>query len=123
MAGAGAGLEGIVATSSKICFIDGGQGVLSYCGYNIHVLADNATFEEVVYLLWNGKLPNKQELAGLKSALVAERELPTEVIGFLKAVPKGAAPMDVLRSAVSMLSLYDPLAADNSDEANYPCAL
>jgi citrate synthase len=118
MAGAGAGLEGIVATSSKICFIDGGQGVLSYCGYNIHVLADNATFEEVVYLLWNGKLPNKQELAGLKSALVAERELPTEVIGFLKAVPKGAAPMDVLRSAVSMLSLYDPLAADNSDEAN-----
>jgi citrate synthase len=118
MAGAGAGLEGIVATSSKICFIDGGQGVLSYCGYNIHVLADNATFEEVIYLLWNGKLPNKQELAGLKSALVAERELPTEVIGFLKAVPKGAAPMDVLRSAVSMLSLYDPLAADNSDEAN-----
>jgi citrate synthase len=118
MAGAGAGLEGIVATSSKICFIDGGQGVLSYCGYNIHVLADNATFEEVIYLLWNGKLPSKQELAGLKSALVAERELPTEVIGFLKAVPKGAAPMDVLRSAVSMLSLYDPLAADNSDEAN-----
>jgi citrate synthase len=118
MAGAGAGLEGVVATSSKICFIDGGQGVLSYCGYNIHVLADNATFEEVIYLLWNGKLPNKQELAGLKSALVAERELPTEVIGFLKAVPKGAAPMDVLRSAVSMLSLYDPLAADNSDEAN-----
>jgi citrate synthase len=118
MAGAGAGLEGIVATSSKICFIDGGQGVLSYCGYNIHVLADNATFEEVIYLLWNGKLPNKQELAGLKSALVAERELPTEVIGFLRAVPKGAAPMDVLRSAVSMLSLYDPLAADNSDEAN-----
>jgi citrate synthase len=118
MAGAGAGLEGIVATSSKICFIDGGQGVLSYCGYNIHVLADNATFEEVIYLLWNGKLPSKQELAGLKSALVAERELPIEVIGFLRDVPKGAAPMDVLRSAVSMLSLYDPLAADNSDEAN-----
>jgi citrate synthase len=118
MAGAGAGLEGVVATSSRICFIDGGQGVLSYFGYNIHTLADNATFEEVIYLLWNGKLPNKQELAGLKSALVAERELPNEVVGFLRTVPKGAAPMDVLRTAVSMLSLYDPLAADSSDEAN-----
>jgi citrate synthase len=118
MAGAGAGLEGVVATSSKICFIDGSQGVLSYFGYNIHILADNATFEEVIYLLWNGKLPNKQELAELKSALIAERELPNEVVAFLSRVPKGSAPMDVLRTAVSMLSLYDPLAADNSDEAN-----
>jgi citrate synthase len=118
MAGAGAGLEGVVATSSKICFIDGSQGILSYFGYNIHTLADNATFEEVIYLLWNGKLPNQQELAGLKSALVAERELPNEVIGFLKTVPKGGAPMDVLRTAVSMLSLYDPLGAQNSEEAN-----
>jgi citrate synthase len=118
MAGAGAGLEGVVATSSKICFIDGGQGVLSYFGYNIHTLADHATFEEVIYLLWNGKLPNKQELAELKSALIAERELPNEVVDFLRRVPKGSAPMDVLRTAVSMLSLYDPMAADNSDEAN-----
>ncbi|MGI9071142.1 MAG: citrate synthase [Bryobacteraceae bacterium] len=118
MAGAGAGLEGVVATSSKICFIDGSQGVLSYFGYNIHTLADHATFEEVIYLLWNGKLPNKQELAELKSALIAERELPNEVVDFLRRVPKGSAPMDVLRTAVSMLSLYDPLAADNSDEAN-----
>jgi citrate synthase len=118
MAGTGAGLEGVVATSSKICFIDGGQGVLSYFGYNIHTLADNATFEEVIYLLWNGKLPNKNELADLKSALVKERELPDEVIAFLKAVPEHSAPMDVLRTAVSMLSLYDPLAADNSEQAN-----
>jgi citrate synthase len=118
MAGAGAGLEGVVATSSKICFIDGGQGVLSYFGDNIHTLADHATFEEVIYLLWNGKLPNKQELAELKSALIAERELPNEVVDFLRRVPKGSAPMDVLRTAVSMLSLYDPMAADNSDEAN-----
>jgi citrate synthase len=118
MAGAGAGLEGVVATSSKICFIDGREGILSYFGYNIHTLADNATFEEVIYLLWNGKLPNKQELGGLKSALVAERELPNEVIDFLKAVPKGGAPMDVLRTAVSMLSLYDPLGAESSEEAN-----
>jgi citrate synthase len=118
MAGAGAGLEGVVATSSKICFIDGGQGVLSYCGYNIHNLADNATFEEVIYLLWNGKLPNKNELADLKSALVSERELPKEVTAFLKTVPEGSSPMDVLRTAVSMLSLYDTLAPDNSEQAN-----
>ncbi|HLH01586.1 MAG TPA: citrate synthase [Bryobacteraceae bacterium] len=115
---AGAGLEGVVATTSKICFIDGDQGVLSYYGFNIHTLADNATFEEVIFLLWNGKLPNESELAGLRSALVAERALPSQITEFLKSAPKGASPMDVLRTAVSMLSLYDPLAADQSLEAN-----
>ncbi len=118
MAIAGAGLEGVVATSSKICFIDGDQGVLSYFGYNIRTLAENATFEEVIYLLWHGKLPNAGELAELKSALVKERELPTEVTAFLASAPEGTLPMDVLRTAVSMLSLYDPLARDNSEEAN-----
>src|SRR5579884_2589509 len=117
MAIAGAGLEGVVATTSKICFIDGDKGILSYYGFNIHTLAENATFEEVIYLLWNGKLPNKSELSALRSALVAERELPPQVTEFLKGVPQGA-PMDVLRTAVSMLSLYDPLANDNSPEAN-----
>src|SRR5947209_9915011 len=118
MATAGAGLEGVVATSSTICFIDGNEGVLSYNGFNIHTLADNATFEEVIYLLWNGKLPNRSELDGLKKSLVAERELPGELSAFLKSVPQGAQPMDVLRTAISMLSLYDPLARDNSPEAN-----
>ena len=56
----GAGLEGVVATSSKICFIDGDRGILSYFGYNINTLAEEATFEEVIYLLWNGKLPNRE---------------------------------------------------------------
>jgi len=79
---------------------------------------EGATFEEVIYLLWNGKLPNKNELAALKRALAAERNLPHEVTTFLKSVPQGSPPMDVLRTAVSMLSLYDPLAADDSDEAN-----
>ncbi len=114
---AGAGLEGVVATSSKICFIDGNEGILSYFGYNIHTLADHATFEEVIYLLWHGRLPNRRELDELKSDLVAERELPQPVSDFLKSVPQGA-PMDVLRTAISMLSLYDPLAADNSEQAN-----
>ena len=109
MTTAGAGLEGIVATTSKICYIDGNQGVLSYFGYNIHTLAENATFEEVIYLLWNGALPNAEQLRELKSSLAAERDLAPEVTAFLKNAPQGAPPMDVLRTAVSMLSLYDPL--------------
>ncbi|MBV8895097.1 MAG: citrate synthase [Acidobacteriaceae bacterium] len=118
MASAGAGLEGVVATSSKICYIDGNQGVLSYFGYNIHTLAENATFEEVIYLLWNGRLPKANELEQLKSSLVAERELPQEIKAFLKSVPKDALPMDMLRTAVSMLSLYDAAARDNSVDAS-----
>src|SRR6476660_9808290 len=117
MAIAGAGLEGVVATSSKICYIDGDKGVLSYAGYNIHTLADHASFEEVVYLLWNGRLPKADELASLKSELAANRAIPKPVLDFLASAPK-AAPMDVLRTAVSMLSLYDPLARDMTPEAN-----
>ncbi|HEX3685172.1 MAG TPA: citrate synthase [Bryobacteraceae bacterium] len=113
-----AGLEGVVATSSKICFIDGDRGILSYFGYNIDTLAEEGTFEEVIYLLWNGKLPNRRELEELKSSLISERELPAEITAFLKEVPKDAQSMDVLRTAVSMLSLYDPLARDNSYEAS-----
>ena len=94
MSTSGAGLEGVVATTSSICFINGEAGVLSYRGYNIHSLAENASFEEVVYLLWHNKLPNKSELEQLKLELAQARELPGEVIGFLKSVP-GATPMDV----------------------------
>lgn len=113
----GAGLEGIVATNSDICFIDGEEGVLSYQGFNIHTLADNATFEEVIYLLWHGELPTRSELEELKKRLLKNRPIPEEVTSFLKSVPK-AAPMDVLRTAVSMLGLYDPLANDNSIDAS-----
>ncbi len=101
------GLEGVVAGESEICYIDGYPGVLSYRGYNIHTLAEHATFEEVIFLLWNGWLPKQAELDQLKKDLVAERDLPGRVIDFLKGVPKANA-MDVLRTAVSMLSLYDP---------------
>ena len=114
----GAGLEGVVATTSKICYIDGNQGILSYFGYNINTLAENATFEEVIYLLWNGRLPTESELKELKSSLVAERDLPQEITAFLKDVPRDVFPMDVLRTAVSMLSLYDPSTRDNSIEAS-----
>src|SRR5579863_3382839 len=113
----GAGLEGVVAGESEICYIDGEEGVLSYRGYNIHTLADHATFEEVVFLLWNGRLPRLAELDELKSQLAANRSIPKPVAEFLGTVGK-AEPMDVLRTAVSMLSLYDPLARDQSPEAN-----
>src|SRR5438270_4941947 len=112
-----AGLEGVIAGESEICYIDGFAGILSYRGYNIHTLADHATFEEVVNLLWTGRLPTRSELAALKSELVANRAIPKPILDFLGTVPK-AVPMDVLRTAVSMLSLYDPLARDNSPEAN-----
>ena len=113
-----AGLEGVIAGESEICYIDGYQGILSYRGYNIHTLADNAIFEEVIFLLWNGWLPKRGELDELKKNLVAERGLPSQVVDFLRGVPK-ANPMDVLRTAVSMLSLYDAEAADMSPEANH----
>src|SRR5580698_4530277 len=112
-----AGLEGIIAAESDICFIDGDLGILSYQGFNIHTLAEHATFEEVIYLLWNGELPKRSELDALKADLVRYRPIPPEVAEFLGKVSKGS-PMDVLRTAVSMLGLYDPKARDNSDPAN-----
>jgi citrate synthase len=113
----GAGLEGVVAGESEICFIDGYAGILSYRGYNIHTLAEHATFEEVIWLLWKGHLPKQAELDQLKADLFAEAAIPQQVVDFLKTNLKGA-PMDVLRTAVSMLSLSDPLAKDMSPEAN-----
>jgi citrate synthase len=117
MAVTGAGLEGVIATSSDICFIDGDEGILSYQGYNVHTLAENATFEEVVYLLWHGKLPNRSELDSLKALLVQFRPIPQPVVDFLASVGS-SPPMDVLRTAVSMLGLHDPLAHDSEPEAN-----
>src|SRR6476620_11521577 len=97
-----AGLEGVIAGESEICYIDGYAGILSYRGYNIHTLADNASFEEVIFLLWNGWLPKQGELDQLKKELAEVRELPGAVVDFLKSVPKSNT-MDVLRTAVSML--------------------
>ena len=113
----GAGLEGVVAGESEICYIDGIAGVLRYRGYNIHTLAQHASFEEVIYLLWNGSLPKQAELDKLKASLVAHRAIPKPVAEFLGA-NSDAPPMDILRTAVSMLSLYDPIARDMTPEAN-----
>lgn len=102
------GLEGIVATNSGICWIDGDAGVLAYRGIDIHELASKSTFEETTCLLWNGKLPNRTELATFSKELAAARKLPPQIIDFLKSFPKKATPMEVLRTAVSALSFYDP---------------
>src|SRR5579884_3052850 len=118
----GAGLEGVIAGESEICYIDGYAGILSYRGYNIHTLAEHASFEEVVFLLWNGWLPKRAELEQLKKDLAANRGIPPAIVDFLKSVPQGN-PMDVLRTAISMLSLHDPETQDTTPEANNRKAL
>jgi len=112
------GLEGVVATTSKICYIDGEQGVLAYRGIDIHELADHSTFEETCYLLWNGALPTKSQLKELHEHLAAERKLDPAIIEMLRSLPKGAMPMDVLRTAVSALGLYDPEEKKGDHAAN-----
>lgn len=101
------GLEGIIANESKLSDVDGANGKLMYLGYSIDDLVEHTTFEEVVHLLHRGKLPNQAELDALTNELKAQRELPAGLIDFLKAAPKEAGPMDVVRTAVSMLGLYD----------------
>jgi citrate synthase len=112
------GLEGIVATNSSICWIDGDAGVLSYRGIDIHELAQRSTFEETAYLLWFGKLPTAAELADFSKKLSEARKLDPKIIDLLRSVPTSASPMQVLRTAVSLLSIYDADEADNSHEAN-----
>jgi citrate synthase len=112
------GLEGIVATNSSICWIDGDAGVLSYRGIDIHELAQRSTFEETTYLLWFGKLPSASELADFTKKLAEARKLDSKIFELLRTVPSSGSPMEVLRTAVSMLSLYDADEKDNSHDAN-----
>lgn len=112
------GLEGIVAASSSICYIDGEAGVLAYRGIDIHDLAENSTFEETCYLLWYGKLPTRSELDGLNRQLAAERKIDPAVIQLMRNLPRTAIPMEVLRTAVSALSPYDPDAEKMDHAAN-----
>jgi citrate synthase len=112
------GLEGIVATTSSICFIDGDRGVLAYRGIDIHDLAEHSTFEETCHLLWFGALPRSNELADTGKRLREERKLDPAIINLLRQAPKQAKPMDVLRTAVSALSFYDADEKSNDHEAN-----
>src|SRR6266849_2245172 len=112
------GLEGIVATTSKICYIDGDRGVLAYRGIDIHELADHSNFEETCYLLWYGKLPTPKELKDFRERLAEERKLNPAIIELLRTAPQRTQPMDVLRTAVSALSFYDPEDKKNDHDAN-----
>jgi 2-methylcitrate synthase len=112
------GLEGVVATTSSICYIDGEQGVLAYRGIDIHELADHSNFEETCYLLWNGKLPTRAQLREFHDRLAEERKLDASILNLLRIAPKHALPMDVLRTAVSALSFYDVEEKSNDREAN-----
>jgi citrate synthase len=112
----GGGLEGIVAATSGISSII--DGVLTYCGINIDELAENASFEETVYLLWHGRLPKREELDQLKKDLAENASIPQEVIELMKRTPKDVHPMALLRTAISALALYDEEAQDMSEEAN-----
>ena len=113
-----AGLEGIVAAQSSLSDVNGVEGKLIYAGYDIHDLAEHSTFEEIIYLLWNGRLPTRPELNGLSQQLSRESGLPEEIIQLIGSIPKTASPMDMLRTVVSALSFYDADGADMSREAN-----
>ncbi len=110
------GLDGVIAATTKLSDVRGLDGELIYCGYNINELAGKATYEEVVYLLHRGKLPNSTELAALKAELVAARKLPDGVIELIKQLPKDASPMRAIRTVVSALACYEPPEAQDSME-------
>jgi citrate synthase len=112
------GLEGIVANSTALSDVLGDVGQLIYGGYDINELAGKVSFEEIIHLLWYGELPNQKQLSVLTDNLRKHRELPKQVVDFLLAAPKNAGPMDVLRTAVSMLGLYDEHLEDTSLERN-----
>jgi citrate synthase len=114
----GKGLAGVVAANSGICWIDGDAGVLAYRGIDIHELAEKSTFEECSYLLWFGRLPRRAELDDFSKRLTEARRLDPKVIDLLRSFPQSATPMEVLRTAVSALSFYDPDESDNEHDAN-----
>ena len=114
----GKGLAGVVAANSGVCWIDGDAGVLAYRGIDIHELAEKSSFEETTYLLWFGRLPRRGELEAFSKRLSEARELDPRMIDLLRSFPQSATPMEVLRTAVSALSFYDPDESDNEHDAN-----
>ncbi len=123
MAEVKAGLQDVVVATSEICSIDGQRGKLVYRGYDIHDLAVHSTFEEVVYLLWHGRLPTRAQLGELQKQLAENCPISPEIVDLLKRLPPPQHPMETLRTTVSALSLCDPEAEDMSEEANRRKAL
>jgi len=113
------GLEDVVVSTSEICFIDGREGRLLYRGYDVDDLVAQSSFEETIYLLWQGGLPSRKELEAEVKALsaTANRRLPPKLVAMLRQLPRKTTPMEVLRTGVSALSAFDPDAADNSRDA------
>ena len=123
MADAGKGLEGVIAAETALSDIDGQKGILSYVGYSIHDLAENATFEEIIYLLHHLELPTESQLAAIREQLAEEREPNEFVSELLPTLAANAAPMSMLRTAVSASSAKDPDGWDTSEAANYRKAI
>src|SRR6266852_5011525 len=113
------GLEDVVVSTSEICFIDGREGRLLYRGYDVDDLVAHSSFEETIYLLWQGGLPSRKELDAQVKALsaTANRKLPPKLVAMLRLLPRKTTPMEVLRTGVSALSAFDPDAGDNSRDA------
>lgn len=106
------GLKGIIANESALSDVRGEEGRLLYLGYDIDDLVEMCCFEEVVYLLLNKRLPNRDELEGIRNRLRSDRDLPQPVLDFFKTATKSARPMSALRTAVSMLGMYDDRTKD-----------
>jgi citrate synthase len=113
-----AGLKGVVVAETATSTVYGEEGRLIFRGYDIHDLADNSTFEEVVALLWNGDLPSRADLADMVTLLAREREVPKPVLDLVRSAPSETPPMAILRTAASALGEYDPEAEDMTPEAN-----
>jgi citrate synthase len=111
------GLEGVVAANTRLSDVQGENGKLIYCGYDIDELAGKASFEEVVHLLHHNHLPNQKELKEFKERLAAARELPAGVIKIIKTLPKDTPPMHAIRTAISALGCFDPACDDSSMDA------
>ena len=116
-------LEGVVAEATRLSDVQGQVGRLLYRGYDINDLAAGSTFEETVYLLWYGSLPTLSQLTAFARNLASVRGVPTGVLNELQNWPHTANVMDVLRTSVSLLSLYDPQNADESPDAQRQKAL
>lgn len=112
------GLEGVVAARTTLSDVKGDVGELIYCGYNINELAGKVSYEEVVFLLHHGHLPNRKELSDLKADLVSHRDLPKGVIDLIKSLPKDTLPMHAIRTGISALGCFDAHADDDSVDAN-----
>lgn len=119
------GLEGVIANESALSRVQGAEGKLSYLGYDIDDLVENCCFGEVNYLLVNGRLPNARELKNFQQKLRHSRDLPPQLVEFLKSAPKDGNPMDILRTGVSMLGLFDKSAkiGEPDHEALYESAI